>query len=343
MKYKVLLLGLGRIASSLEKDPLRYHPCTHSGVLLKSSLSKFFSLEGVYDRDPEKINNFFSDWNLDSKKNTSSLDLIKKRKYDLCIVASSSVAHFENTKFAMELGIPNILIEKPICTSLEELQKLKKLQRKFKTKIWVNHERRYHPLYRHVRDALVSGEWGKIMTLRASVLTSGLSPGIAFEKLGGGPLLHDGTHAIDFLDFLFAKIPKLHFSKLEKPKNQSVESRAISVLEYPGNVFVFLEAGGERQYFQFEIDIQTTQVRMILNNDGHSFWKSGESPLYKGFRSLQKGILPEFSSTNPWIPLYEEILLHLNGKGQKILGNFQANERILKTIQLISQKGISSL
>ncbi|MBW9226962.1 gfo/Idh/MocA family oxidoreductase, partial [Leptospira interrogans] len=29
----VLLIGLGRIASLLEKDSLRNHPCTHAGAI----------------------------------------------------------------------------------------------------------------------------------------------------------------------------------------------------------------------------------------------------------------------------------------------------------------------
>ena len=70
MKYNVLLLGLGRIGSTLEKDPLRYHPCTHAGVLLNSSLSKNFVLMGIYYEKIEKINDFLSDWNFKNKKLT---------------------------------------------------------------------------------------------------------------------------------------------------------------------------------------------------------------------------------------------------------------------------------
>ena len=49
MKFKTLLIGLGRIASKLENDPLRYHPCTHAGVLFSSFGKKHFLLTGIYD------------------------------------------------------------------------------------------------------------------------------------------------------------------------------------------------------------------------------------------------------------------------------------------------------
>ena len=337
MKYSVLILGLGRIASQLEKDPLRYHPCTHAGVVLNSPLSKFFKVTGIYDENPQKIEEFLNDWNFKKYLPTTDLKTIQKQKFDLCIIASSSVSHFKNAQFALSIGIKYILIEKPICTTLQDFQKLKKISIEKKAKIWVNHERRYHPLYNFVRNELNSGNWGKLKTIRAGVLTSGLSPGIAYKDIGGGPLLHDGTHAIDFLDFLIPYLPKVHFSKFFIPKTQQVESRALCLLEYRNDVFAFLEAGGEREYFQFEVDIQTTTNRIILNNDGHLLYQRTESDLYKGFKSLKQIELPTFQNFNPWLYLYKEIISHLSGTGSTILGDLSANERILLTIQKINK------
>ncbi len=338
MKYTVLLLGLGRIASTLEKDSLRYHPCTHAGVILRSDLSKNFELHGIYDENENKISEFLVDWNFKSNKIATSWKEIQKKKFDLCVIASSSVAHYKNAEFALNQGIQHILIEKPICTAEKDLKKLKSLANKKNAKIWVNHERRYHPLYQYIKDQLELGTMGDLKTIRASVLTSGLSPGIAFQELGGGPLLHDGTHAVDYLDFLLGSPKKIHFVKMQKPKTQVTESRAIALLEYKENIFVFLEAGGERNYFQFEIDIQTSTHRIVLNNDGHKIYKTKESLLYKGFKSLQEIELPKFSDNNPWIHLYSEILEHLKGKGTKILGDLESNTRIFQTLKRISTK-----
>ena len=336
MKYNVLILGLGRIASLLEKDTLRYHPCTHAGVLLNSSLSKNFQIKGIFDIDQTRIMEFLSFWKLNKNNILTDLEKIQMGQFDLCIVASTSSSHFLNTKFAIQLGIKHILIEKPICTKEADLKKLITLANKNKVKIWVNHERRYHPLYQYVRNMLHGNAWGTVKTIHASVLTSGISPGLAFEETGGGPLLHDGTHAIDYLDFLFGKRKKVHFTKFHTPKTQKTESRALAVIEYPQDIFAFLEAGGERRYFQFEVDIQTSENRIILNNDGHKFYRSEESTLYKGFRSLKPVELPQFKNSNPWIELYKEILNHLQGKGKEILGDLSANQRIFDLIKEIS-------
>ena len=337
MKFKTLLLGLGRIASTLEKDKLRYHPCTHAGVLFSTFGKKHFQLKAVFDIDKEAVDIFFKDWNLKKEIVKSNLDDIKKESFDFAIIASNSEAHFENVKFAISLGIKNLLIEKPVCINLKELKSLVSLQKKHNLKIWVNHERRYHYLYKYVKEQIQSNKTGELRTIRASVLTSFRDPGNAFID-GGGPLLHDGTHAVDYIDYLLESKSIRISSKLNRANEfAKIEEQAIAILEYPNDVFVFLEAGGKRNYFQFEIDIQTENARFILSNDGHRFFETKKSKLYKGFKSLLPVSLPKvpMQFSNPWINIYREIVSVLSGHSEEILGSLEANERIFSTIQSI--------
>ena len=130
MKFKTLLLGLGRIASTLENDKLRYHPCTHAGVLLSNFGKKKFTLSAIYDIDTDAVEEFYSQWKIKPATVKSSLADIKKESFDLAVIASSSEAHFENAKFAISLGIKNLLIEKPVCINEKQLKSLVALQKK---------------------------------------------------------------------------------------------------------------------------------------------------------------------------------------------------------------------
>jgi len=335
---KTLILGLGRITSLLERDPKRYHPCTHAGVLLNSKLKKYFKVEGIFDPNLERILQFQKDWNLNPKKLKTNLRDISKESWDFVVIASSSEAHLENLNFAIDLKIPFILCEKPICQNLKQLKSIQKKLNSGNHVVWVNHERRYHPIYQFVKKNLLTNQWGDLKTIHASVLTSSRDPGIGFTKRGGGPLLHDGTHAIDFLDYLFEKVPKIKYSKAFQLPNNKTESRVISLLEYSKEIQVFLEAGGQREYFLFEIDIQTTKGRFILSNDGHKFFLAKESSLYTGFKSLQAISLPKISVLNPWLLLYQEIIDFSLKKSNSILGDLSANIRILQTIEKIYKK-----
>jgi predicted dehydrogenase len=337
-KFKVLILGLGRISSLLEDDPFRYHPCTHTGTITSPKFSKYFEIFGFFDPNTDRTNQFKEKWARYLKTANSNLNTISKSKFDLCIISSTSENHKENIEFALKLKIPNLVIEKPIVTNMDQLLELEKKIKKSKTKVWVNHERRYHPVYKWVQKNLLEGNLGEIKTIKSSVLTSGNFPGIAFEKEGGGPLLHDGTHAIDYMDYLFNEVPNVQYSQLSIPKTQKVENRAIAILLYQKNIQVFLEAGGERKYFQFEIDIQTNSHRIVLSNDGHRLFKAEKSTKYSGFKNLVEIEFPKFKNLNPWLFFYDEILLNLQGKSNIVLGNLSANKRILQTIQAIYSK-----
>lgn len=343
MKIKTLLIGLGRIASLLEIDKFRYHPCTHAGVLLSTFGKKHFQLSAIYDSNPERIKDFYKQWKLNPKQICSNLKEIENDSFDLAIIASSSEAHFENIKFAVSLGIKNLLIEKPICLNTKELKKIITLRDKYNLKIWVNHERRYHYLYRYVKDLIQSKKYGNLRTIKASVLTSFRDPGIAFTK-GGGPLLHDGTHAVDYIDYLLESKPISIESKLIKANpTAKIEEQALAFISYPENVFAFLEAGGKRNYFQFEIDVQTENARFVLSNDGHHFFETTSSKLYKGFKSLKELPLPKIpkNERNPWINLYKEIINVIKNNSEIILGSLDANIRIYSTIDQIYKKSRS--
>lgn len=321
-KIKVLLLGLGRIASTLEKDKLRYHPCTHAGTLLAPRNKKKFQLCGIYDIEDNKILQFLQQWKMKKEELVTNIQEIKKTKFDLAIIATTSIAHFENAIFALESNIPNILVEKPACQNLAELKRILELKKEKKSRIWVNHERRYHPLYQYVKKSIEERKFGKLKTVKISVFTSGSK----------GSLLHDGTHAIDYIQWVLGK--PIHY----KTHSNSIEDRVISLLEYPNDIFVFLEVGGGRSYFQFEMEFQTTDARIVLSNDGSKIFVSKKSGLYEGFRSLKETKISRFpkSKQNPWINLYDEISDNIQGKSKQILGPIEDSKDILEMIETIS-------
>ncbi|WP_036096386.1 Gfo/Idh/MocA family oxidoreductase [Leptospira weilii] len=390
----VLLIGLGRIASLLEKDPLRNHPCTHAGTIFSSWGRKKFFLLGAIDPSEERRNRFCKDWNIpkeecfsDFKSWTSSFRSELKREFHssitdfkntdfqrekegrnsagsgenrgklkiesetfnfshtqiditscLVVIATPSETHYELAKAAIDFGFRRLLVEKPVCHSLALARKLAKLCRKTGTDLRVNHERRYHPLYIRVRQWIREETYGPVRTIRASVLTSARSPGRAIlDKTG--PLFHDGTHAVDLLTW-YLGIPDRVFSVLRSYPDSPVEEQALALMTYPKGETVFLEAGGMRNYFQFELDIQTENARFLVGNDEVRFWKSKPSRKYKGFKSLTPVSISEKSSagTNPFLNLYDSLFRHISGKPSDITGDMEENLQILTLLDTIRRR-----
>lgn len=346
-KINTLLVGLGRIASGLELDPLRLKPCTHAGVLFSPWGKKHFSLQGFYDQDLEKIGKFQKQWRVSSTglalTSEEFLGLAKKKdqnqkqEYDFAIVATTSHTHFEIACHLIRSGIKFILIEKPVSLNSHDAKKLAKLARENKVKIWINHERRYHPRYQYVKELLSKGAYGKIESVRANVFTSAKNPGLAFSKFGGGPLLHDGTHAVDLLFWILGPL-NLRAANVVRPTQKSIEDKATAWLVNKDQVDVFLDVAGGRDYFQFEIDIFTTKARLVLSNDGFQLFASDPSPLYKGFRSLRAKEwkkIPDRKRSNAFLGIYQEILNNVKGKSDYQEGTLEDNIDILECIESI--------
>ncbi|MBM9502453.1 Gfo/Idh/MocA family oxidoreductase [Leptospira sp. 201903071] len=401
----VLLIGLGRIASLLEKDSLRNHPCTHAGSIFSPWGKKRFYLIGAIDPSEERRKQFCKDWNIQetkcfsdfqewskafrsrknlgsnstlekdgvptfsaSKEKTSSRSVpkvgtssnaktlpfqigskpksrnshAKEKSFDLgkclVIIATPSNTHFGLASRAIRYGFRHLLVEKPVCHSFSHAKRLAKLCRETGTDLRVNHERRYHPLYRKVRKWIQEETFGPVRTIRASVLTSARNPGrAALDRTG--PLFHDGTHAVDLLTWYLGIPDRIH-SVLRSYPDSSVEEQAVALLTYPKGETVFLEAGGMRKYFQFELDIQTESARFLVGNDEVRFWKSKPSRKYKGFNSLTPVSISEKSSagSNPFLNLYESLFRHLSGKPSEITGDMEENLRILSILETIRKK-----
>lgn len=351
----VLLIGLGRIASLLEKDPLRNHPCTHAGTIFSVQGKKRFFLVGAIDPNEERRDRFCKDWNIQKeacfsdfkswasafRSSQKSNQKLKTRApaFDLAsclvIIATPSETHYELAKKAIDFGFRRLLVEKPVCHSLQLARKLAKLCAETGTDLRVNHERRYHPLYIQVRNWIREQTYGPVKTIRASVLTSARDPGRAIlDKTG--PLFHDGTHAVDLLTW-YLGMPDRVVSVLHSYPHSPVEEQALALMTYPKGETVFLEAGGMRNYFQFELDIQTTDARFLVGNDEVRFWKSKPSRKYKGFKSLTPVSISEKSSagSNPFLNLYDSLFRHFTGKPSRITGDMEENLQILTLLDTI--------
>jgi predicted dehydrogenase len=337
-KIRVLLIGLGRIASTLEKDPLREKPCTHTGAILSREGKKNFRIDGIWDSNPDQIKNFFQDWkakfSVSEFPQVFSPELWKTQNFDLGIIATNSDTHGSILEFLIRTGIPHILIEKPLCLDLKQAKRIKKLSEEYGTYIWVNHERRYHPVYEFIVGELQKKTWGEIRTIHGRMLTSFRDPGDGFEKTGGGPLFHDGTHLIDLVYWILGAPKSVITKKLKGKLSSPIYDRILTWMDYPSEASVFLEIGGRRKYFQFELDIETESARIILSNDGHKMYQSKNSSLYKGFRSLQEVRFPKrtVKEESVFTNLYRRLAKEIRaGKGPKT-GGIGENLEILELL-----------
>lgn len=83
---------------------------------------------------------------------------------DLCIVATQDAQHREHSVAAMKAGY-DLLLEKPIATTLEDCLEIQDVAKKLGRRVFVCHVLRYAPFFALIKNELDSGKYGRISTI----------------------------------------------------------------------------------------------------------------------------------------------------------------------------------
>ena len=163
---------------------------------------------------------------------------------------------------AVRRGI-HVLVEKPLCTTLEEADTLLALSKRSGSRICVAHLARYAVLFRTMKRMLDEGAIGTPLSVYGR--------GKEDERGGGEDMIVLGTHILDVMCWLFGK-PEHLFAEVTvdgaplKPSDRSATSEPLGPVT-GDNVFAHLHfPGGVRGFFESRKGIYRpgSQVRMGL-------------------------------------------------------------------------------
>jgi predicted dehydrogenase len=306
-KYKVGIIGCGRVASLLENDHLRPHPCTHAGAY--AAIPKY-KLWAACDIDKVRLKYFGEVWGV-KKLYTDYAKMLENEDLDVVSICTWTESHAEICVKAANSGVKGILCEKPMALNLSQADQMIKACKQNNVKLVITHNRRWYPIYQRVKDAIREGLIGEVRTVVGNVLTD-KPPGdwhADYKGVGGGPLLHDGTHLMDMLRFLVGEVDWV-FGHIEKrSKDITVEDVACAFLHFKNDAHAIVEGGGLRKYFNFELDIQGSEGRILIGNACATFWRTEKSQRYVGFQELSQKPFPTVDNhKNPHIICAEELI-----------------------------------
>lgn len=290
-RLPVAVVGLGRIASLLEEDPLREKPCTHAGAVAANGDCV---LAGGADIDGERRAAFAERWGV--RVYGDAEELLRRERPAILHVATHPDSHLRYCLLAEERGVPVVVCEKPLAAGLAAARAVAAIHRRGATRIIVNHERRYAADYRIVREILASGRLGPLLSVRG-VLYMGRGRRIL------DLLWHDGTHLADALAFLTDG--KLHHRRRWgaplagregtaylagelRTKGRGAGGAAGGSTTGGGAVPFLFEVGSGRDHLAFELEFSCERGRARIGNGLFEIWESAESPYATGFRSLRR-------------------------------------------------------
>lgn len=338
MAYTIALIGCGRVGVWLEEDPLRAKPATHMGGIKKirdkGLVEQGLEPVAVCDIDEERLRKCMSQWNIPNGYGDYK-ELIDSEKPDLVCIATWTESHRDIAVYAAKNGVKGIVLEKPMALDMDLAREIIRSCAVNNVKLVINHERRWDPKFKAVRKVVTEQTLGPLKAIYGNVLCRSAPRGswkAVLEEVGGGPLLHDGTHLVDMALYLAGDIATINgFVKREDPEI-GVETTATAMLTTNEGIPVFIEAGGMRDYFNFELDLHFVKGRLKAGNGIKEYYVSEESSRYSGFRDLVEAPFPSFiRDSDPFTGAILEVINAIEENREP----YSSGQDGLKTMEII--------
>lgn len=274
-KFKVGIIGFGLIGKKRAKSlGPKAELVAYSDIInIKKS---------ILDQKKNKVK-FFKNWK----------DLVKLKELDIIII---STVHNLLAPILLEACKykKNILVEKPAAIHLKDLRRIIKLSKRYKNKVRVGYNHRFHSAIIKCKEIINKKLLGKLMFIKASYGHGGR---IGYEKewrmkskiSGGGELIDQGSHLIDLSMFFLGEVKQVS-AKLENFFwKTNVDDNAFVTLKFRNNCISFLHASCTEWKNNFIFEIYGTRGKLKIEGKGGSYGR--ESLIF--YKMSKKMGLPE--------------------------------------------------
>lgn len=306
-RIRAAIIGCGKIAG------IKDHP--RDSIPIKTHAQAYhqhpdFELVATCDVDPDALHLFNANWNIEHGF-LDIRDLNAREVPDVISICSPTIEHFRQLEILLQAASPPkvIFVEKPICNTVVELDRLDELNEDRKVTLLANHTRRFDPKHRDLADLIQKKTFGDLVM------------GHCYYY---GGWLNNGTHLIDTLRMLFAEEPVGPSVLPGKPGRPNDPCWDVQ-LNW-GDAPVSLQSFDENYYQLFEMNLFFENGRILIKDFGGSIiieereidlldqrileplpsspWRGLETPLYYAVDAMAKflkgkGSLEETGATLP--------------------------------------------
>ncbi|HLX57545.1 MAG TPA: Gfo/Idh/MocA family oxidoreductase [Ktedonobacteraceae bacterium] len=220
MRLKIAVIGAG----SMGMNHLR---------VLRDFDEEQVNVVGVADTYEPNLKNAMSRFHVAGY--TDYREMLAKATPDLVAVVVPTHLHFEVASYALDRGI-NVLLEKPMASTIEQALALIQLARQRGAKLAVGHVERFNPAIIEVNRHLVAGELGRIFHLHARRL--GPFPPRIRDV---GVTLDLATHDIDVMRYLANAEVEHVYAETQRHIHTSHEDLLLGILRFTNQTIGVLD------------------------------------------------------------------------------------------------------
>ncbi len=326
-KYKVAIVGLGRMGSFLDMS-----------IANATNESERLELVAGSDLQEERRDMFADAWDVPVYEDY--MDMVKKEKPDLVAICTTATglpkpgreapskdfiadSHADDAINVADAGVPMLWVEKAMSCSISKADAVLEICKKQGTKYGSGLLRRHNSRYKAVRKVIEEGQIGTILTA---------------VHFGGSSLMHGHIHSIDTLSYLLGD-PKIKSVRGDLiPRDTVIEDnridsdpRAVYQLELEDGVMVSTVPGVG---FEFEITGDEGDIRLMNNGSSASMRKSEEDS--SGRPKRVDSPFPEVEDMNNTIACLED-LVDAHEEGRQAHGDIEVTHHVTEACIAVAE------
>ena len=247
---------------------------------------------------------------------TNANHLVNDPVVNAVYVATPPGSHAQYAIMSIKAGKP-VYIEKPMALNYEECNKINRAAEKYKVPVFVAYYRRALPGFLKVKELINNGVIGKVRFVQIQLFkaptedekSAKLSWRVDPLVSGGGHFFDLASHQLDYLDFLFGPIQKVHSIALNQAAYYKAE-------DYVSAEFLFSEdiAGTGTWCFNASPECDRDSIEIFGENGAIKFSTFTFEPIVLTSKSGRQEFVNEHPEHVQYY-LIKQVVEDLTGKG----------------------------
>lgn len=145
-------------------------------------------------------------------------DILKSKDINTLFIATRHDSHAKYVAEGLKNG-KNVYVEKPLCMTLDELVEVQRICHEKQKSVMIGFNRRFAPLAQKIKQKFGNGKMAMIYRVNAGAIPA--DNWIQDMKVGGGRMIGEGCHFIDFMAFMCGSVP-VKVSAIALPDSQGL-------------------------------------------------------------------------------------------------------------------------
>lgn len=239
------------------------------------------------------------------KCTASPQEIFQDKSINTLFIATRHDTHAKYVLEGLRNG-KNIYVEKPLCLTVDELQEIENMCRNTNCGVMIGFNRRFSPYAKKIKQCVGNGKMAMLYRINAGSIPS--NSWIQDMKVGGGRIIGEVCHFIDFMTFICGSKPyKVTASALNNPEGLNDTVNLIVEFENGSTGVIAYYANGSKKLSKeyFEVfsggttgiiyDFRKYEIyggKKIEKKSSLSQDKGQKNMIESYFLSLNNGLLP---------------------------------------------------